>query len=455
MNGASASDAGFDSSVPEVSMDGFYDSLPFELTEGQSKCIDEIMNDLSSKRGMNRLVQGDVGCGKTVVAEAAMYRCAKSGLQSAMMAPTEILARQHFESISRDLAPHGIECRLLVSDMKPAERRKVIDDIAHGTADVLIGTHAIIQKDVLFSDLALVITDEQHRFGVAQRKTFVKKGRGVNVCVMSATPIPRTLAATVFGDMDFSIIRSMPKNRKKIITRALDQKTRERAYIELGRELEKGGRAYVIAPSIDSDDDELYSVQKLFEEIKDRYPGYASALLHGRLPAEEKTDVMRRFKEGSIQILVSTIVIEVGIDVPEATVMIIENSERFGLAQMHQLRGRVGRGSRQSYCYVINYSDSETAVARAKAMAEISDGFEISEKDYELRGPGDVMGTMQSGNVSSDILMLSAYTDILELAMKDADRIMEEYRTGDSDTDAAYAYERMMDGGASDNSGIL
>jgi len=455
MNGASASDAGFDSSVPEVSMDGFYDSLPFELTEGQSKCIDEIMNDLSSKRGMNRLVQGDVGCGKTVVAEAAMYRCAKSGLQSAMMAPTEILARQHFESISRDLAPHGIECRLLVSDMKPAERRKVIDDIASGTADVLIGTHAIIQKDVLFSDLALVITDEQHRFGVAQRKTFVKKGRGVNVCVMSATPIPRTLAATVFGDMDFSIIRSMPKNRKKIITRALDQKTRERAYIELGRELEKGGRAYVIAPSIDSDDDELYSVQKLFEEIKDRYPGYASALLHGRLPAEEKADVMRRFKEGSIQILVSTIVIEVGIDVPEATVMIIENSERFGLAQMHQLRGRVGRGSRQSYCYVINYSDSETAVARAKAMAEISDGFEISEKDYELRGPGDVMGTMQSGNVSSDILMLSAYTDILELAMKDADRIMEEYRTGDSDTDAAYAYERMMDGGASDNSGIL
>ncbi len=455
MSGASASDAGFDSSVPEVSMDGFYDSLPFELTEGQSKCIDEIMNDLSSKRGMNRLVQGDVGCGKTVVAEAAMYRCAKSGLQSAMMAPTEILARQHFESISRDLAPHGIECRLLVSDMKPAERRKVIDDIASGTADVLIGTHAIIQKDVLFSDLALVITDEQHRFGVAQRKTFVKKGRGVNVCVMSATPIPRTLAATVFGDMDFSIIRSMPKNRKKIITRALDQKTRERAYIELGRELEKGGRAYVIAPSIDSDDDELYSVQKLFEEIKDRYPGYASALLHGRLPAEEKADVMRRFKEGSIQILVSTIVIEVGIDVPEATVMIIENSERFGLAQMHQLRGRVGRGSRQSYCYVINYSDSETAVARAKAMAEISDGFEISEKDYELRGPGDVMGTMQSGNVSSDILMLSAYTDILELAMKDADRIMEEYRTGDSDTDAAYAYERMMDGGASDNSGIL
>jgi len=455
MNGASASDAGFDSSVPEVSMDGFYDSLPFELTEGQSKCIDEIMNDLSSKRGMNRLVQGDVGCGKTVVAEAAMYRCAKSGLQSAMMAPTEILARQHFESISRDLAPHGIECRLLVSDMKPAERRKVIDDIASGTADVLIGTHAIIQKDVLFSDLELVITDEQHRFGVAQRKTFVKKGRGVNVCVMSATPIPRTLAATVFGDMDFSIIRSMPKNRKKIITRALDQKTRERAYIELGRELEKGGRAYVIAPSIDSDDDELYSVQKLFEEIKDRYPGYASALLHGRLPAEEKADVMRRFKEGSIQILVSTIVIEVGIDVPEATVMIIENSERFGLAQMHQLRGRVGRGSRQSYCYVINYSDSETAVARAKAMAEISDGFEISEKDYELRGPGDVMGTMQSGNVSSDILMLSAYTDILELAMKDADRIMEEYRTGDSDTDVAYAYERMMDGGASDNSGIL
>ncbi|MBQ3370243.1 MAG: ATP-dependent DNA helicase RecG [Mogibacterium sp.] len=455
INSTGAQDPDVDSSVPEQDMNVFYEGLPFELTEGQSKCIGEIMDDLSSRKPMNRLVQGDVGCGKTAVAEAAIFRCARSGMQSAMMAPTGILAKQHFEGISRDLSRYGIKCDLLVSGMKAAERRRVIDDVASGKTDVLIGTHALIQNDVSFNELALVITDEQHRFGVAQRKSLIKKGRGVNVCVMSATPIPRTLAATVFGDMDFSIIRSMPKDRKKIITRALDQNTRERAYIEMKRELDKGNRAYVIAPSIDNDDDDMLSVQKLFEEIKERFPGYEAALLHGRLSGEEKTSIMNSFKEGGIQILVSTIVIEVGIDVPEATVMIIENSERFGLAQMHQLRGRVGRSSRQSYCYVINYSRSETAIARAKAMAEISDGFEISEVDYEMRGPGDVMGTMQSGTAATDVLMLSRYTDILEAAIADADAVMEERLTGTSLTDTEYAYEMMMRAGASDNSNII
>ncbi len=444
-----------DSSVPEQDMNEFYKGLPFSLTEGQAKCIGDMMSDLSSKRPMNRLIQGDVGCGKTVVAEAAIYRCAKSGLQSAMMAPTGILAKQHYESISRDLSPYGINCGLLVSGMKAAERRRVIDDVASGRIDVLIGTHALIQKDVMFNELALVITDEQHRFGVAQRKTLMKKGRSVNVCVMSATPIPRTLAATVFGDMDFSIIRSMPAGRKKIITRALDRETRERAYTGLRSELEKGNRAYVIAPSIDTDDDEMLSVQKLFEEIKERFSGYGTALLHGRLSADEKASIMNDFKEGRIQILVSTIVIEVGIDVPEASVIIIENSERFGLAQMHQLRGRVGRSERQSYCYVINYSKSESAAARAKAMAEISDGFEISEADYEMRGPGDVMGTMQSGTAASDVLMLSRYTDILDAAIEDAETIMEERSAGKCLTDTAYAYEMMMRAGASDNSNII
>ena len=452
---AADGDTDTDSSVPEQDMNAFYDGLPFELTEGQSKCIDEIMNDLGGCRPMNRLVQGDVGCGKTAVAEAAIYRCAKSGMQSAMMAPTAILAKQHYETISRDLSRYGIKCDLLVSGMKAAERRKVLDSIACGNTDVLIGTHALIQNDVTFSDLALVITDEQHRFGVAQRKSLVKKGRSVNVCVMSATPIPRTLAATVFGDMDFSIIRSMPADRKKIITRALDQSTRDRAYIQMGRELEKGNRAYVIAPSIDSEEDDMLSVQKLFEEIRERFAGYKAALLHGRLTVDEKASIMNDFKDGKIQILASTIVIEVGIDVPEATVIIIENSERFGLAQMHQLRGRVGRSSRQSYCYIINYSRSENAVTRAKAMAEISDGFEISEADYEMRGPGDVTGTMQSGTAVSDILMLSRYTDILEAAIEDADIIIEERRKGKCLTDAGYAYEIMVRSGASDNSNII
>ena len=455
MNSARANDSETDSSVPWQEMDGFYEGLPFELTEGQLKCIEEIMNDLGNRRPMNRLIQGDVGCGKTVVAEAAIYRCAKSGFQSAMMAPTGIFAKQHYENISRDLSVYGIKCDLLVSGMKAAERRQVIDNVASGKTDVLIGTHALIQKDVSFNDLALVITDEQHRFGVAQRKSLVKKGRGVNVCVMSATPIPRTLAATVFGDMDFSIIRSMPKDRKKIITRALDQSTRERAYIDMRRELEKGNRAYVIAPSIDNEDDDMLSVQKLFEEIKEKFSGYKAALLHGRLTGDEKTSIMNDFKDGRLQILVSTIVIEVGIDVPEATVIIIENSERFGLAQMHQLRGRVGRSSRQSYCYIINYSRSETAAARARAMAEISDGFEISEADYEMRGPGDVMGTMQSGTAASDVLMLSRYTDILEAAIEDADAIIKEIDEGICLTDAEYAYEMMMRSGASDNSNII
>lgn len=455
MNSARANDSETDSSVPLQEMDGFYEGLPFELTEGQLKCIEEIMNDLGNRRPMNRLIQGDVGCGKTVVAEAAIYRCAKSGLQSAMMAPTGILAKQHYENISRDLSVYGIKCDLLVSGMKAAERRQVIDNVASGKTDVLIGTHALIQKDVSFNDLALVITDEQHRFGVAQRKSLVKKGRGVNVCVMSATPIPRTLAATVFGDMDFSIIRSMPKDRKKIITRALDQSTRERAYIDMRRELEKGNRAYVIAPSIDNEDDDMLSVQKLFEEIKEKFSGYKAALLHGRLTGDEKASIMNDFKDGRLQILVSTIVIEVGIDVPEATVIIIENSERFGLAQMHQLRGRVGRSSRQSYCYIINYSRSETAAARARAMAEISDGFKISEADYEMRGPGDVMGTMQSGTAASDVLMLSRYTDILEAAIEDADAIIKEIDEGICLTDAEYAYEMMMRSGASDNSNII
>ena len=444
-------EGGLDASVPAVPLDDFLDSLPFELTEGQKKCVDEIMEDLGSSRPMNRLVQGDVGCGKTVVAEAAMYRCARSGMQSAMMAPTEILARQHFEKISAGLEPLGIRCALLVSGMRAPERRAVIDGVASGDIDVLIGTHAIIQKDVLFSGLALVVTDEQHRFGVAQRKTLAGKGRSVNVCVMSATPIPRTLAATVFGDMDFSIIRSMPGGRRPVITRAAGPEGREKAYVDAAGELEKGNRVYVIAPSIDSDDDDMTSVEKLFAEIKKRYPSYRAALLHGRLSGDEKAGIMEDFAAGRVSILVSTIVIEVGIDVPEATMIIIENCERFGLAQLHQLRGRVGRSDRQSYCWLINYSRSENSAARTKAMTEISDGFEISEVDYRLRGPGDLMGTMQSGNYNSDVLALSRYTDILEAAVEDADRIMAD----PGGTDIDHACERMIRESASDNSNII
>jgi ATP-dependent DNA helicase RecG len=400
---------------------------------------------------MNRLVQGDVGCGKTVVAEAAMYKCVLSGHQAAMMAPTEILARQHYERLRADFAPFGIKVCLLISGMKAAERRETLEEIASGGADIIVGTHAVIQKDVEFGDLALVVTDEQHRFGVNQRKTLVRKGRGVNVLVMSATPIPRTMAATVFGDMDFSIIRTRPEGRREIITRAFDKTSRERAYRIVRDELDKGNLAYIIAPSIDSEDEDLSSVMQLFEEIKRRYPDHRAELLHGRLGKEEKESIMEDFRSHRVHILVATVVIEVGIDVPDATVIVIENSERFGLAQLHQLRGRVGRSEKQSYCCLINYSRSETAVARAKAMAEISDGFEISEVDYRLRGPGDVMGTMQSGNYSRDILALCRYTDILEAAIQDADRIMEE----PDGTDLRHVEEYMLAAAETDNSDIL
>ena len=440
-----------DASVPDAAINPFTEKLPFILTEGQARCIADIEKDLISPRPMNRLVQGDVGCGKTVVAEAAIFKCAVSGMQSAMMAPTEILARQHFERLSADLEPFGISVVMLISGMKAPERREVLSDISSGKAKVIVGTHAIIQKDVEFFDLALVITDEQHRFGVNQRKTLARKGRGVNVLVMSATPIPRTLAATVFGDMDFSIIRSRPEGRKKIITRALDRSGRERAYRAVADEIKAGNLAYIIAPSIDSEDDDLSSVMQLYDEIRERFPGAGTALLHGRLSKDEKETIMSDFSSHKVSILVATVVIEVGIDVPDATIIVIENSERFGLAQLHQLRGRVGRSERQSYCYLINYSRSESAVARARAMSEISDGFEISEADYRLRGPGDIMGTMQSGNYSRDIISLCRYTEILDAAISDADSIMQS----PEETDLEHVHTYMQTVKASDNSDIL
>lgn len=440
-----------DASVPDADTAPFIEGLPFTLTDGQISCIREIESDLVSRRPMNRLVQGDVGCGKTVVAETAIYKCAKGSLQAAMMAPTEILARQHYERLRTDLEPFGIRVVLLISGMKAAERREVLSDIASGKADVAVGTHALIQKDVEFRDLALVITDEQHRFGVNQRKTLMQKGRSVNVLVMSATPIPRTLAATVFGDMDFSIIRSRPEGRREIITRALDRTSRERAYRTVSDELARGNLAYIIAPSIDSEDDDMSSVMQLYSEIRERFPHQKSALLHGRLTKEEKEDIMNDFRDHRISILVATVVIEVGIDVPDATVIVIENSERFGLAQLHQLRGRVGRSDKQSYCYLINYSRSQQAKERAEIMARTNDGFEISEADYRMRGPGDIMGTMQSGNYRRDILALCGYTDILEAAMADADRIMASPQGTDLEHVRAY----MRSSAETDNSDIL
>lgn len=413
--------------IEDIDIQPFIDSLPFTLTEGQVDCIRQIEKDLIDAKPMNRMVQGDVGCGKTVVAEAAIFKCVKAGMQAAMMAPTELLARQHYSRLVDDFAKHNIKCCLLVSGLRVNERREILNKIASGEVDVIIGTHAVIQKDVEFANLGIAITDEQHRFGVNQRKALVKMGRAVNVCVMSATPIPRTLAATVFGDMDFSVIRHKPRNRMEIITRSVTEAGRERAYAAVLNELKKGHQAYVVAPSIDNDDD-LASVEQLYDELNRKFRGYQVALLHGKLDKDEKSAVMNDFASGKIDILVATVVIEVGIDVSNATIIVLENCDRYGLAQMHQLRGRVGRSEFQSYCYLVNYSKSDTAVARIEAMKKYSDGFMISEEDYRLRGPGDIMGTMQSGNYNNRVIALCGYTEILNIAIDDANTIISEQR---------------------------
>ena len=436
------------SRIDNVDIKPFIDSLPFKLTEGQYECIRQIESDLIDDRAMNRMVQGDVGCGKTVVAEVAIYKTVKSGMQAAMMAPTELLARQHYNRLSSDFEKHGIRCCLLVSGIKAAKRREILNKIEQGNIDVVVGTHALIQKDVAFSNLALVITDEQHRFGVNQRKALVKMGRAVNVCVMSATPIPRTLAATVFGDMDFSIIRNKPKSRLEIITKSVNMDGRERAYSAVAAEIEKGHQAYVVAPSIDNDDD-LVSVEQLYDELSRKFTNHKVALLHGKLDKDDKNRIMNDFVQGKIDLLIATVVIEVGIDVPNATIIVLENCDRFGLAQMHQLRGRVGRSEFQSYCYLVNYSNSDTAVARVEAMKKCSDGFMISEEDYRLRGPGDIMGTMQSGNYNNRIIALCSYSDILNIAIEDANMIIEEQRNN------MLEYVRSKVLSISDNSNIL
>ncbi|ASS37977.1 ATP-dependent DNA helicase RecG [Mogibacterium pumilum] len=405
----------------------FTDSLPFKLTEEQKNAINDIEHDLLSTRAMNRLVQGDVGCGKTVVAEAAIFHAISAGWQAAFMVPTEILARQHFFKLSKDLGKFGMRTALLVSGLKAAERREILEGVKSGDIDVVVGTHALIQSDVEFAKLGLVITDEQHRFGVDQRKILAEKAEVVNVLVMSATPIPRTLATTVFGDMDFSVIKGKPSNRKEIITRYITEKSRERAYANVYNEVKNGNRAYIVAPSIeDSNDSDLTSVEALFDEVKTKFKGSKVGLIHGKLDKLEKEQIMNEFATGTIEILVSTVVIEVGIDVPEATVIVIENAERFGLAQLHQLRGRVGRSDLQSYCYIICYSESENAISRMNAMVTMSDGFEISEEDYKLRGAGDLMGTMQHGYSGNSFYDLFGYDKILKLATTDAELMLSK-----------------------------
>lgn len=405
----------------------FIDGLPFELTEGQKSVWEDMKRDLASEKAMNRLIQGDVGSGKTAVAEAAMFAAAKCGFQSVMMAPTELLAKQHFESLSKDYGPYGISVGLLCSSMKAAEKRETLKRLSEGEIEILVGTHAVIQPDVIFKNLGMVITDEQHRFGVNQRSLLSKKGENPNVLVMTATPIPRTLAVILYGDLDISQIRTMPKGRKAVKTKVFHGEERGLVYSFVKKELAAGRQAYVVAPLIEeSEKVDAKSAEEVYKELCNKLKGFSVALVHGAMKQDEKDFVMGEFARGAVDVLVSTVVIEVGINVPNASVMVIENSERFGLAQLHQLRGRVGRGQAQSYCFLISGKESEIASERNRIMEETSDGFEIAEADLSLRGPGEIFGTRQHGLPEMHISDLVRHADVLEKAKNAARKIIAE-----------------------------
>ena len=378
--------------------DEFIKSLPYELTGAQKRAWAEIRADMGSPVAMNRLVQGDVGSGKTVIAEAALAQAVKAGFQGIFMAPTEILAGQHFDTLSRDLGPLGARCALLTGSLPAAERRKLIKAIAEGEYDVIIGTHAVISESVKYRNPGLVITDEQHRFGVNQRRLLSEKGSCPDVMVMTATPIPRTLAVVCYGDLDVSVIDEFPPGRKPIKTMSYDAETRDKAYELLVSEVRSGRQAYVVAPFIeDSESVDGFSAQSLYEDFTSAHPDIPASLRHGDMSQQEKDRVMQDFYSGKVPVLISTVVIEVGIDVANATVMLVENCERFGLAQLHQLRGRVGRGKHESYCLLVLGEKSEIAEERVKTLCETGDGFVIAEKDLEMRGPGEIFGLRQHG----------------------------------------------------------
>ncbi|MDD6043486.1 MAG: ATP-dependent DNA helicase RecG [Eubacteriaceae bacterium] len=406
--------------------DEFINSLPFRLTSEQMKVWKEIEKDLSSDKVMNRLIQGDVGSGKTVIAQLCMFLCARSGYQSVIMAPTELLAKQHLASFREAFRILNINVELLCSSMKTREKTDVLNRLKSGEIDILVGTHAVIQPDVIFNNLGMVITDEQHRFGVNQRSILSQKGKNPNVMVMTATPIPRTLAVILYGDLDISQIREMPAGRKPVKTIVANGDNRNRVYDFVKQQLSRGKQAYIVAPLIEeSDRIDAKSAEELYKELTDKLKGHNVALLHGALGQSEKDKIMDDFVKGNIHAIVSTVVIEVGINVPNATVMVIENSERFGLAQMHQLRGRVGRGGDQSYCFLICHNESKIAMERNEIMASTTDGFVIAEEDLKLRGPGEIFGTRQHGLPEMHISDLIRHGDVLEKAKNIAKELID------------------------------
>lgn len=403
--------------------------LPYRLTNAQLRTLEEVLRDLKSGSVMNRLIQGDVGSGKTIIAVLALLAACENGYQGALMVPTEVLARQHFESVTELFEKHGVDKKviLLTGSMTAKEKRIVYEKVASHEADIIIGTHALIQEKIVYDNLALVITDEQHRFGVAQREMFGNKGQMPHVLVMSATPIPRTLAIILYGDLDISVIDELPANRLPIKNCVVDKSYRPRAYRFIENEVKNGRQAYVICPMVE--ESEMIDAENVLDYTKilrQNLPGIRVEYLHGKMKGKEKNKIMEEFAAGEIQVLVSTTVIEVGVNVPNATVMMIENAERFGLAQLHQLRGRVGRGDKQSYCIMVNASGNKEKNMRLDVLNKSNDGFYIASEDLKLRGPGDIFGIRQSGDL--EFQLADIYTDAVTLkkVSEDVNRLLEQ-----------------------------
>lgn len=406
----------------------FWESLPFSPTGAQRRAVEEILTDMSGETSMNRLLQGDVGSGKTLVAAAAIWACIRAGYQAALLAPTEILAGQHAENLNRLLSPFGMRVALLTGGMKAAARRTTLAAIRDDEADLIVGTHAILSEGVEFARLGLAVVDEQHRFGVRQRGLLAEKAANPHLLVMSATPIPRTLGLLMYGDLDISILDELPPGRKPVKTRCITGKKRADLYGFLDREIDSGRQVYIVCPAIeDAGGSSLNAVKSYYEDIAKAYlPDRRVGLMHGKLKPKEKAEVMDDFKSGRLDALVSTTVIEVGVDVPNATVMVIENAERYGLSALHQLRGRVGRGAAESWCFLVSDNASESVQKRLKFLCSTSDGFAVAQYDLETRGPGDFFGSRQHGLPTLQIADLMNDTRTLHAAQSEATALLAE-----------------------------
>lgn len=406
--------------------EAFFALLPFSPTGAQRRAISECLQDMRSATPMSRLLQGDVGSGKTAVAAALIHTAAKNGLQCAMMAPTGILAEQHYHTLEGFLGPAGIHCALLTGATRTAEKKEMKALLTSGEIDLVVGTHALLQKDVVFRRLGLVITDEQHRFGVGQRAALADKGGNPHLLVMSATPIPRTLALMIYGDLDISILDELPPGRQKIKTYAVGSRLHQRVYAYIRKHLDQGLQAYIVCPLVEEGETELTAVQEYAQKLQNGpFRGYRLGLLHGRMKPKEKEDTMRRFAANDIQLLVSTTVVEVGVDVPNAVVIVIENAERFGLSQLHQLRGRVGRGRHPSSCILISDAENGQAKQRLQTMCETTDGFQIADADLKMRGPGDFFGARQHGLPALKIANMVTDMEALKQAQEAARGILQ------------------------------